>query len=252
MGITRMEDQASGLRRLFGGQAGPGWPALHALCCPARPALALPLVQTLAHEWSAQGQCLAWIDELDAAQREDWPWPCRIRYDLSQSMMDHVPLSASLCALDDRLWYAGARHMQRVLMDRGWPLGRRLFDSGVDFDAVFVSVAPASERLWSVYGQRIHHTVISGCTRPEIDAALAWMTGVPAAGVASWRLLLAGPQADQGGDLQALVDSGSAVLGQPLQVLGPVLASWQDAGLHHALSDIDAMRRVLIERLLQD
>lgn len=254
MGITAIEDQASGLRRLFHPQGGGGlgWPAVHAISCPARPALALPLVQGLVHAWADQGYALAWVDELDLKQREDWPWPCRVRFDLAQSMLDHVPLSASLSALDERVWFACARQMQRVATDRGWSLSRRLQDSGVAFDAVSISVDPQSRRSWTLYGASIHHTVVVGSARSEIESALRWMTGVPTDTVASWRLLLTGDAAAAGQAVGWVSDMAAPLLGQPLELLGPVTAAWQGAPLAATLPGVEGMRRVLLDRLLQD
>jgi hypothetical protein len=254
MGITRIEDQASGLRKLFNphGGYGPGWPVLHALVCPARPALSLPLTQALANAWADQGYCLAWIDELDLTQRQRWPWPCRIRYDLSQAMADHVPLAAAMQRLDERLWYASARHMDRLNGDRAWPLARRLSESGVAFDSVFISVSPDSQRLWPCYGGGLHYTVVIGPTRADLEAAMDWMTRVPAAGVLSWRLLPAGPSVLEAGGLQAMVETASALLGQPVELMGPVQASWQEGDLMNVLPAVDALSRALLERLLRD
>jgi hypothetical protein len=262
MGITRIQDQASGLRKLFhpDGDLALGQPVVHAVCCPARPALTLPLVQGLVHAWADQGYGLAWVDELDWGAREDWPWPCRVRFDLSQSMLDHVPLSASFSALDERVWFAGARHMQRLASGRGWPLSRRLQGSGVAFDAVYISVNPHSLRQWQVYGGRIHHTVVVGTARGDIEFALRWMTQVPTDSVASWRLLLLSPDtgvADATADnaeqaIDWITHMAAPLLGQPLEVLGPVAALWQGISLTAALPGVEAMRRVLLDRLMQD
>lgn len=251
MGITAIQDQASGLRRLFHPQgAALGWPVVHAISCPGRPALVLPLVQALVHAWADQGFCLAWVDELPSQRREGWPWPCRVRFDLSQSMLDHVPLAASLSALDDRVWFSSARQMQRLVSDRGWPVSRRLLDSGVAFDALCLAVDPQSTRLWSVYGASVHHTVVVGAERHEIESALRWMAGVPTAGVASWRLLLVSDEASTP-DHGWIPEAAAPLLGQPLEILGPVTASWKGPEIAADLSGLDAMRRVLLERLMQ-
>jgi hypothetical protein len=251
MGITAIQDQASGLRRLFHPQgAALGWPVVHAVSCPDRPALVLPLVQSLVHAWADQGFCLAWVDELPLDRREGWPWPCPVRFDLGQSVLDHVPLAASLSALDDRVWFASARQMQRVVTDRGWPVSRRLLDSGVAFDALCLAVDPRTDRLWSAYGASIHHTVVVGAQREQVESALRWMTQVPVAGVASWRVLLVG--AEPGAVAPSWVsETAAALLGQPLEVLGPVPARWQDAQLTADLTGLDAMQRVLLERLMR-
>ncbi len=254
MGITRIEDQASGLRKLFNphGGYGPGWPVLHAMVCPARPALSLPLTQALANAWAGQGYCLAWIDELDLPDRQRWPWPCRIRYDLSQAMADHVPLAAAMQSLDERLWYASARHMDALAGDRGWPLARRLSESGVAFDTAFISVNPHSARQWSCYGGAIHYTVVLGSARSDLEAALAWMTRVPASGVLSWRLLPAASSDLETGPLETFVRTAAVLLGQPVELIGPVQANWQTAELTEVLPAVDALSRVLLERLLRD
>lgn len=253
MGITRIEDQASGLRKLFNPHGGSAlWPVLHALVCPGRPALSLPLGQALAHAWADEGHCLAWVDEIDAPQRERWPWPCRVRYDLAQAMAGHVPLAAATQQLDERLWFAAARRLDRLSTDRGWPVARRLAESGVAFDAAFISVDPASARLWSHYGAALHYTVVVGASQSDLQSAFDWMTRVPAAGVRSWRLLPVGPQGMPRPQLQGLIDSGAALLGQPLELIGPVQASWQGGELSALIPAVDALARAVLERLLQD
>ena len=252
MGITPIDDQASGLRRLFSplGGSAQGWPVVHAFCCPARPAVAAPLVQSLVHAWADQGQCLAWVDELDYARREQWPWPCPVRYDLGQSLLGHVPLSASMRALDERVWFASARQMQEVGSQRSWPLSRRLLDSGVVFDAVCISVEPQSLRAWSAYGLGIHHTVVVDNQAAEVQAALDWMARVPSASVASWRLLVTDPEPVQADELDALVQAAAALLGQPVQLLGPVAAQWKGGSLSQALPGLERLRRVLVDRIV--
>lgn len=254
MGITRIEDQASGLRKLFNphGGYGPGWPVLHAVVCPARPALGLPLTQALANAWAGQGYCLAWIDEIDLSDRQRWPWPCRIRYDLSQAMADHVPLAAAMQCLDERLWYASARHMEALTGSRDWPLARRLSESGVAFDTAFITADPASKRLWSCYGGGLHYTVVIGPARSDFEAALAWMTEVPASGVLSWRLLPAGPSVTQTAELKDLVKTAAVLLGQPVELIDPIEANWQAGALTEVLPAVDALCSTLLERLLRD
>jgi hypothetical protein len=64
------------------------------------------------------------------------------------------------------------------------------------------------------------------------------------------RVLLVG--AEPGAVAPAWVaETAAALLGQPLEVLGPVPARWQDAQLTADLAGLDAMQRVLLERLMR-
>ena len=88
-------DQATGLRYLFGNNTAP----VHVLCCPARPALSLPLVNFLCKDLTKNGQTLMWVDEIGLNDREQWPLPCAVKFDLSKSLEGHVDLDQGVNAL---------------------------------------------------------------------------------------------------------------------------------------------------------
>ena len=68
--------------------------------------------------------------------------------------------------------------------------------------------------------------------------------------VASWRLLLVSDEASTP-DHGWIPEAAAPLLGQPLEILGPVTASWKDPEIAADLAGLDAMRRVLLERLMQ-
>ena len=174
-------DQASGLRELFAAMAPAAEPAaalalapVHALVCPSRPALALPLAEICHQLLRQQQRRHAWIDELDFETRENWPMPCPVRFDLGQSMADHVPLSASLNSLDKTLaWYASARRLSDAAP--ALSLTDRLAQSGLDFEHVLVCADPASQRPWSLYGPQVTPVVLCE-TGPDAAAlSVQWL-----------------------------------------------------------------------------
>ena len=99
---TDVIDQAAGLRYLFGNSIAP----VHVLCCPARPALALPLVDALSRDLAQDGQTILWVDEIALNDREHWPLPCTVKFDLSKSLEGHIALGQGVTKLSPSLWYA--------------------------------------------------------------------------------------------------------------------------------------------------
>jgi hypothetical protein len=112
------------------------------------------------------------------------------------------------------------------------------------------SVEPQALRAWSAYGVGIHHTVVVDNQAADVQAAIDWMARVPSACVASWRLLVTGPEPADPGELDALVQAAAALLGQPVQLLGPVAAQWKGGSLNQALPGLERLRRVLVDRLV--
>ncbi len=203
-------DQASGLRELFGAldrapdaptaapETDQKMPVVDALVCPSRPALSLPLAQACSRWLSEQQSRHAWIDELDFEAREHWPLPRPVRFDLGQSLGNHVPLASALLPLDDPLaWYASARRLTSAMPTQG--LAQRLAQSGVAFDQVMVCVNPHNTRPWTSYGPQIKPVILCEATPEATALTLAWLHSQAATG---------------GLDLQA---TRWVVLGNPLQ-----------------------------------
>lgn len=174
-------DQASGLRELFASMPAAETsvdvvtlPSVYALVCPSRPSLTLPLAE-VCHQLMRQRQRRhAWIDELDFEDRENWPMPCPVRFDLGQSMANHVPLSASMQSLDKSVaWYASARRISPTLQSPS--LAHRLAQSGLDFESVIVCAAPSSQRPWSQYGPVVTPVVICETSDEATDSSLHWL-----------------------------------------------------------------------------
>ena len=100
------KDQATGLRHLFGHAAAP----VHVLHCPARPALSLPLAQGLGKDLAERGHTVMWVDEIGLTDRESWPLPCKVKFDLSKSLQNHVALDQGVTPLSSALWYGLSLH----------------------------------------------------------------------------------------------------------------------------------------------
>lgn len=179
-------DQASGLRELFGAlDRYPGaptatpepaqkMPEVNALVCPSRPALSLPLAKVCSRWLSEQQSRHAWIDELDFEAREHWPLPRTVRFDLGQSLGNHVPLASALQPLDDPLsWYASARRLASNIPTQG--LAQRLSQSGVAFDQVLVCVNPRNTRPWALYGPQVKPVILCEATPEATALTLDWL-----------------------------------------------------------------------------
>jgi hypothetical protein len=203
-------DQASGLRELFGSldqatdaptaapETSQKLPAVDALVCPSRPALSLPLAQACTRWLTEQQSRHAWVDELDFEARENWPLPRPVRFDLGQSLANHVPLASALLPLDDPLaWYASARRLPSAMPAQG--LAQRLAQSGLAFDQVLVCVNPHTMRPWNSYGPQIKPVILCEATPEATALTRAWLHSQAATG---------------GLDLQA---ARWVVLGNPLQ-----------------------------------
>jgi hypothetical protein len=80
--LNGLKDQADGLRELFGQSP----PPVHVVCCPTRPSLALSLVSELSQSLVALERTVMWVDEIDFANREQWPLPCKVKFDLSKTL----------------------------------------------------------------------------------------------------------------------------------------------------------------------
>lgn len=243
------QDQASGLREMFGvGRV----PTVHALSCPGRPAIVLPLAQVLAHALVDRGFTLAWIDEFDLAARQDWPLPCPIRFDLTQSLMNHVPLASSLQALNPRLWYALSRRVSRVPPQVFPSLMQRLSDSGLAFDRLLLCLRPGLVRSLGLYHDSIHHTVITGCDASELAQTQEWMMRVHAQQPAiSWSAVLVGAQDETNQARAWLSGQIQPLLGQPVECLGEVVADLPHGALSAAWTEPMTLRDLILNRLLQ-
>ena len=175
-------DQASGLRELFASM-GPTadsftlatpLPPVHVLVCPSRPALSLPLGEVCSQLLRQQERRHAWIDELDFETRENWPMPCTVRFDLGQSMANHVPLSSALQSLGNTLgWYASARRLSMPAQPPS--LAERLAQSGLEFDRLLVCADPSSQRAWSLYGPQVTPVVLCETDPDAAAAAMVWL-----------------------------------------------------------------------------
>lgn len=225
-------DQASGLRELFAamGQAEtpePQWtpdppaptaplPAVHALVCPSRPALSLPLAQVCNRMLRERGLHHAWVDEIDLNEREQWPLPCAVRYDLARSLANHVPLMAALYKqADGHSWYALSRRL--FSQDVKPPaLDERLAHSGMELGLVMLSAAPAQQRPWAVYGANVRPIVLIETHAEALDQAMDWMQAQGTVG--------AGLDVPRAGLVLVSEDASSANAAQARQTLD---AHWQ-------------------------
>jgi len=242
-------DQAAGLRELFAnalpsGMPGaasvdaPPSPTVHALVCPARPALVLPLAQVCAQWWRQNGVRHLWVDELDFEHREEWPFACQLRFDLAQGLAQHVPLDQTLHALKpSNAYYAGARRLAQYAPQITQPLVAQLRQSHLALDHVLVSWDPlAVGRPWSIYGAPVQPVYLCEATERAAEQGLKWLTeqqvdkGLDGSR-ASVVFYSAHPEDSESAKAQALWQaSWQALQGQPPAWMGHVVAA-PDAGL---------------------
>ena len=239
-------DQATGLRYLFGNNTAP----VHVLCCPARPALSLPLVNFLCKDLATNGQTLMWVDEIGLNDREQWPLPCAVKFDLSKSLEGHVDLDQGVNALTSSLWYGLSLHTHRIARVTT-PLSERLTSSGIRFDSIVVSAANGQPESFANYGPQAHFTLISGCSPEELQQTLHWMQQVQARSTpASWRLILASENEPLTHALHWFEQTSKAHLSQAVQMLGSVNADRLQAPLSDAWSGLPELAEVLKRHLL--
>ena len=183
-------DQAAGLRELFASMplpssqevatetaATPGPIAVHALICPQRPALVLPMAQVCAQWWRQQGVRNLWVDELDFDRREDWPLACQLRYDLAQGLAQHVPLEQTLhLHTQPEGYYASARRLAHYAAQITTPLVTQLQQNALTFDHLLITLDPgALNRPWSVYGAAVHPMILCEATDHGVEDVLTWL-----------------------------------------------------------------------------
>lgn len=208
------KDQATGLRQLFGINS----LAAHILCCPSRPALVVPLAQLLSQDLTDRGHTVAWIDEINLAEREDWPLPCSIRFDVGQALEGHVNLSAAMQALKPQLFY-GLSCKTRKLPTIERPLQARLLASGVRFDTLVVAAHPdiAANR----YAESAHCTVITGTDVQGLQCTLKWMLRMEAQHEPrSWNVVISGKGPRVNSCQKWLEEATTSHLAMPVKLLG--------------------------------
>lgn len=242
------QDQASGLRELFAPAAPPRF---HALSCPRREAIVLPIAQVLAHAMVERGLNIAWIDEFDLSLRQDWPLPCPVRFDLSQSLMNHVPLASGLQSLNPHLWYGLSRRLARVPAKVFPTLMQRLQDSGMVFDRVLLCLSVAMGRSLQHYHDAIHHTVLTACGEEDLNQTRDWMVKVQSQQrAASWNVVLVGGDADQTA-FERLAASAEPLLGQSVQWLGHVSSQFPQGALSSAWDHPLELRDLILAHICQ-
>ena len=239
-------DQAAGLRYLFGNSTAP----VHVLCCPSRPALTLPLVDAISKELTHEGQTILWVDEITLNDREQWPLPCTVKFDLSKSLESHVALDQGVTALGSSLWYGLSLHTHRITRP-ALPLAERLTNSGIRFDSILVSAATGKPESFARYGAQLHMTAISGCAPEELQQTLAWMQQAQArCTAASWRVVLAGESEQLTHAIHWLAQTAKVHLSQEVQVLGTVNVERLSAPLAGAWTGLPELTEVLKRHLL--
>ena len=241
-------DQAAGLRYLFGNSTAP----VHVLCCPSRTALTLPLIDAISKELAHDDQTILWVDEITLNDREHWPLPCTVKFDLSKSLESHVALDQGVTALGSSLWYGLSLHTHRITRP-ALPLAERLTNSGIRFDSILVSAATGKPESFARYGAQLHMTAISGCAPEQLQQTLAWMQQAQArCTAATWRVILAGESEQLTHAMNWLAQTAKAHLSQDVQVLGSVNPERLSAPLAGAWSGLPELSLVLKRHLLMN
>jgi hypothetical protein len=210
----------------------------------------LPLVDAISKELTHEGQTILWVDEVTLNDREHWPLPCAVKFDLSKSLESHVALDQGLTALGSSLWYGLSLHTHRI--DRPTlPLAERLTNSGIRFDSILISAATGKPESFARYGAQLHMTAISGCAPEELQQTLAWMQQAQArCTAASWRVVLAGESEQLTHAIHWLAQTAKAHLSQEVQVLGTVNVERLSAPLAGAWTALPELTEVLKRHLL--
>lgn len=243
---TDVIDQAAGLRYMFGNSTAP----VHVLCCPARPALALPLVDALSRELAQDGQTILWVDEIALNDREHWPLPCTVKFDLSKSLEGHIALGQGVAKVSPSLWYALSLHTHRIA-GPAETLAKRLSSGDIRFDSIVVSASTSYPETLARYGEQAHLTALSGCTAEQLQQTMAWMQQTQArCTAASWRVVLAGEAEQLAFATHWLSQTAKAHLSQEVQVLGSVNAARLNAPLAGAWTELPELTDVLKRHLL--
>lgn len=247
-----LKDQATGLRHLFASRpANPRLP-VHALSCPDRPALTLPLLTQLGQDLAQRGHTAMWVDELRLSAREGWPLPTRVRFDLSKALHGHEPLAHAVTLVQNGLWYALAQHVSPS-QPPAPALSDRLLNSGVGFDVLMVSAAAQGPASLLAYGRPVHHTLVMGCEPTSLKRALGWMLQAQQAGAAeSWQILLAGRGARLHQATQWVQSTAATRLQAPVQLLGTLDMKLHAASLESAWTGHLELLELLLQRLLPD
>ena len=228
--LNGLKDQADGLRELFGQSP----PPVHVVCCPTRPSLALSLVSELSQSLVALERTVMWVDEIDFANREQWPLPCKVKFDLSKTLQGFVDLEQSVTPLQPTLWYSLSLHTSRI-SDSVQTLSDRLMRSGVAFDTIIVSTAALKAESFKHYGPRIHCTALTGCEAAELNQTFEWLAHTQdQTPVASWGLVLAGEAGTSENTVGWAEEKVKTNLGPHVKVLGHIDTSLANLPLNSA------------------
>ena len=240
------KDQAAGLRHLFGHTGAP----VHVLHCPGRPALSLPLAQGLTKDLAERGHTVMWVDEIGLTDRESWPLPCKVKFDLSKSLLGHVALDQGVTPLSPTLWYGLSLHTARIGQSTT-RLSERLLGSGIRFDSVIVSGAANQTESLQHYGTPMHYTVITECDAPALQKTMGWMQLAQAqCPAASWSVVLAGSKARLASGTKWIEQTASVHLNQPVKLLGSVDAKLMTAPLTGAWTSTPDLTDLMMHHLL--
>ena len=244
--LNGLKDQADGLRELFGQSP----PPVHVLCSPSRPALALSMVNELSQALLALERTVMWVDEIDFAHREQWPLPCKVKFDLSKTLQGFVDLDQSVTPLQPTLWYGLSLHAAKI-QDSVQTLSDRLMRSGVEFDTVLVSTAALKAESFKHYGPRIHCTALTGCEPQALSQTFEWLAHTQdKTPVASWSLVLAGEVGTAENSVAWAEDKVRTQLGPHVKVLGHLNTPATQLPLNGAWSRWPELTATLANHLL--
>lgn len=244
--LNGLKDQADGLRELFG----QSLPPVHVLCCPSRPSLALSLTSELSQALIELERTVMWVDEVDFAHREQWPLPCKVKYDLSKTLQGFVDLDQSLTPIQPTLWYGLSLHAAKI-EGNVQTLSDRLMRSGIEFDTVVVSTAALKAESFKHYGTRIHCTALTGCEPQELNQTFEWLAHTQdKTPVASWSLVLAGEAGSLENSVGWAEEKVRTSLGSHVKVLGHIETPASQLPLNGVWSRWPALKATLANHLL--
>ena len=216
-------DQASGLRDIF--RHARLEPAVHVVACPARPALSVSLIAALAKLLPETGHAILWIDEVGFDGREGWPFPTRIRFDLSQALAGFVDIRSAIQPITSDFWYGLSLHSQpRTSTDV--TVTKKLRESTTILDSILVSSNGNNPAAWDSYGDEINMCFVIDASDKAIDDGILWMVNTHAVHPPkTWSVVLVGESTERAAAFSRLTNAASRYISTPVFLRGEVPGS---------------------------
>lgn len=241
---SKRDDQAVGLRKMFTSDR----PQIHVFACPTRPSAVLPLTQMFALDLASKGRRVLWVDEIDFPDREGWPLPAQVPFDLQHALEGDVSLDKAVVPVNSHFWYALARRKSSA---SSVTLSQRLARSGVEFDIAIVSARCKPEDSYLHYKPDVKMTLLAGVKATPLSRTLAWVQNVYlSTGVEVARVAFVGG-ASSGSGAQLWQDMRAQLLPAG-QVQEPPVSLIPDLPAKTSLAALWSKQTLFLEQLQRD